>query len=75
MVKRSRTGNSISFEIKIWYDKKTGEIRMTAPDYPHLSFHTTIKRDPESRRGHPNLYGKLEDCLREEGAPAPLPER
>lgn len=57
----------------VWWDEKQGQIHLTAPGVN--GFHTTISPNPESKRGHPNLFMKLAKALREGGAPHPLIER
>ena len=69
-IRRSeRGGNTAYLTIGAWYDAKTGHIHLTLP---HSGwFHTTVNNDPESKRGHQNLYAKLARALREAGAPHP----
>ena len=68
-MRTSEPGNSIYFEIGVWYNEETGSIHMTAKDAP--GFHTTVRQDSKLKRGHPNLFKKLARCLREKGAAAP----
>ncbi|MDD9991124.1 MAG: hypothetical protein OXP75_04955 [Rhodospirillales bacterium] len=68
-MRKSKPGRSIYLEMGVWYDEATGSIHMTAKGVH--GFHTTERRDPELKRGHPNLFDKLAKCLRDSGAPAP----
>ena len=65
----SEPGNSIYFEIGVWYEKETGNIHIASNDV--ANFHTTVRRDAKLKRGHPNLFRKLAKVLRDGGAPAP----
>jgi hypothetical protein len=49
----------------IWYDPKQRMIHMTIPGSGW--FHTTVSNDVTSKRYHPNLFGKLQRLLEEEG--------
>ena len=63
----SATGKTVYLEVNIWFDEKTGQIHMAAPDTDtfHTTVnHTTVNADPDSTRGHPNLFGKLAGILR-----------
>ena len=68
-MRTSGPGKSVYLEIGIWYDEQQEAIHITAKDIP--DFHTTVRRKPESKRGHPNLFDKLSKCLRDNDAPAP----
>lgn len=68
-MRKSEPGNSIYFEVGVWYDEEQGSIHMAAKGAP--GFHTTVRQDPTLKRGHPNLFKKLVKCLRDNGAPAP----
>ena len=60
---------TVYLNVGVWYDAKTDQIRLTLP---HSGwFHTTVKRNAESKRGHPNLFAKLARALKEAGAPHP----
>ncbi len=61
---------TIRLEIGVWYKESTGNIHMSAPGRPGFKV-TTVHRDPTSKRGHPHLFEKLAQCLRDHGAPAP----
>jgi hypothetical protein len=65
----SKPGKSVYLSVGVWYDEDQGHIHLTAKDVH--GFHTTVSPDPNSKRGHPNLFGKLAKCLRDAGAPAP----
>ena len=69
MVKKSKPGNSIYLDVRVWYDGKKGDIHMTAKDVK--GFHISVIQDPGSRRGHPTLFDRLAQCLRDNDAPAP----
>ncbi|MDE0303427.1 MAG: hypothetical protein OXI87_00875 [Albidovulum sp.] len=69
-MRRSGPGNSIYFEVGVWYDEEQDSIHITASDVQ--GFHTTVRKDPKLKRGHPNLFGKLAKLLREQGAPSPM---
>jgi hypothetical protein len=73
MPQASGPGKSVYVEMGIWWDADQGQIHMTARDVQ--GFHTTVSRDPRSKRGHPNLFAKLAKVLRDNGAPYPaIPE-
>ena len=65
----SKPGNSVYLDVGIWYDEDQGHIHITAKNVE--GFHTTVNKNPESKRVHPNLFNKLAKCLKESGAPAP----
>jgi len=69
-VRRSeKGGNTAYLNIGVWYDATTGHIHMTLP---HSAwFHTTVTNDAGSKRGHPNLFGKLARALKQAGVPGP----
>lgn len=68
-VEVSKPGKSVYLNIGVWYDSDQDHIHVTAKDVP--GFHTTVARDPESKRGHPNLFDKLARVLKGAGAPYP----
>lgn len=69
ILKSEKGGNTAYLSVGAWFDADTGHIHLTLP---HSGwFHTTVSDDPESVRGHPNLYGKLACALQEAGVPAP----
>jgi len=67
--KSEKGGNTAYLNVGIWYDANTGHIHMTLPHSDW--FHTTVTNDADSKRGHPNLYGKLAKALQIAGAPGP----
>lgn len=69
-IRRSeRGGNTAYLNLGVWYDSATGHIHLTLPNSGW--FHTTVTADAESKRGNPNLFGKLARALREAGVPGP----
>jgi hypothetical protein len=71
-IRKSETGGNTAYlNVGVWYDQRTGHIHMTLPRSGW--FHTTVTADAESKRGHPNLFGKLARALREAGVPGPDP--
>lgn len=67
--KSEKGGNTAYLNVGAWLDQDTGHIHLTLP---HSGwFHTTVSPDPASKRGHPNLYGKLAKALCQAGVPAP----
>lgn len=71
MAERSEPGNAIYTRMGIWYNQKTGDIHLTAPDAGVKDFHTTVNSKPDSARCHRNLYRKLARALELAGAPHP----
>ncbi len=67
--KSEKGGNTAYLNVGIWYNAETGHIHMTLPNSGW--FHTTVTNAPDSKRGHPNLYGKLSRALKEAGVPGP----
>ena len=67
--KSKRGGKTAYLDVGAWYDERNGHIHLSMPGTNW--FHTTVAPDPESKRGHPNLYGKLARALRDAGVPAP----
>lgn len=67
--KSEKGGNTAYLNIGAWFDAETGHIHLTLPH--SRWFHTTVCRDESSKRGHPNLFGKLARALNEAGVPAP----
>ena len=70
-MRRSKPGKTVYLEIGVWYNEDQESIHITAKGVD--GFHTTVNRNPESKRGHPNLFDKLAKCLRDSDAPAPAP--
>lgn len=64
-----RGGNTAYLKVGAWFDPDTEQIHLTIPESDW--FHTTVNGNPDSKRGHPNLYRKLARALREAGVPAP----
>lgn len=67
--KSEKGGNTVYLNVGAWYDKNTGHIHLTLPNSGW--FHTTVSPNPDSKRGHPNLFSKLARVLNEAGVPAP----
>lgn len=67
--KSEKGGNTAYLNIGAWYNVETGHIHLTLPRSGW--FHTTVSNDPDSKRGHQNLYAKLVRALKEAGAPFP----
>jgi hypothetical protein len=61
---------TVRIEIGVWFNESTGNIHLSARGVPSFKV-TTVRRDPASKRGHPHLYEKLAQCLRDHGVPAP----
>ena len=64
----SRKGNAVYAEVGFWLEKDDS-IHMTIKD--DASGHVAINSEPGRRNGHPTLYARLANALREAGAPAP----
>jgi hypothetical protein len=67
----SEPGKTVYLRIGVWWNEEQGHIHIAAQDVE--GFHTTVNDDPESMRGHPNLFRKLAGVLRDAGAPYPPP--
>jgi len=65
----SKLGKSVYLEVGIWWDADQRQIHLTAKNVE--GFHTTVSGDESSKRGHPNLFLKLAEVLRDAGAPHP----
>lgn len=65
----SRSGNSVYGRCGFWLEPD-GSIHLTMPGVH--GFHVAVNRDPERPNGHPTLFKRLADCLREQGAPSPV---
>ena len=61
-------GKSVKLEIQVWYDEKSGHIKLAGKGLTA----STVSSDASSVRYHPNLYRKLARVLREAGVPAPV---
>ena len=68
---RRMSEKSVKLEVRIWFEEDTGRIHLEGRLAGRHMFISTVNADPASKRGHPNLFGKLARCLREAGAPAP----
>ncbi len=69
-IRRAEKGDKAAYlNMGAWYDPETDQIHLTLPNSQW--FHTTVKNDPASKRGHPNLFGKLARALKEAGVPGP----
>lgn len=68
-MRKAKHGKSVYLDVTIWYAEDTGKIHIVVPAVQGV--HTTVNDNPESKRGHPNLFMKLARCLRKAGAPAP----
>lgn len=64
----STKGKTVYAEFGFWLEKD-GSIHLAVP--AENKIHVAINRDPERRNGHPTLYEKLAQALRDAGAPAP----
>lgn len=64
MIKRSKKGQSIYFEIRVWKDEKD-EIHVVGPY--GASLHTKVSPKESSVRYHASLYKALDRLLKEEG--------
>lgn len=67
--KSAKGANTAYLKVGIWYDPDKDHIHVAVPKSDW--FITTVSNDPSSKRGHPNLYGKLARALREAGVPGP----
>jgi hypothetical protein len=67
-MRSSTSGKSVHMNFAFFLSDD-GSIHLTANDVS--GFHVAINEDPARRNGHPTLYKKLADCLRQAGAPAP----
>ena len=63
-------GRSVSLNVRFWFESD-GSIRLTSEAEPSLR--VIIKNDPERPLGHPALFKRLAQCLRNLGVPAPRP--
>lgn len=65
----SGNGKSVHLEIGFWLHDD-GSIHVTSNEVD--GFHIAVNRSPTRRNGHPTLFRRLAQCLRDFGAPAPL---
>jgi hypothetical protein len=70
-IRKAPTGGKTIYleNVGVWYDAPNGQIHMTVPGSGW--FHTTVSDNPDSARGHRNLFAKLARALKEAGAPHP----
>ena len=69
-IKKSKNGGrTVYLNMGVWYDEDQGHLHLTLPNSGW--FHTTVNNNPESVRGHPNLFKKLAKALKHAGAPGP----
>ncbi len=67
--KSEKGGNTAYLNMGAWYDDATDQIHLTLP---HSGwFHTTVSRNPNSKRAHANLFWKLARALQQAGVPHP----
>ena len=66
----SKKGRAVSTEVGFWLEKD-GSIHLTIKG--DSTGHVAVNSNPEKRNGHPTLYRRLANALREMGAPAPDP--
>lgn len=67
--KSERGGKTAYLNIGVWFDEDQGRIHMALPGPG--GFVTTVNDNPDSLRGHPNLFMKLARALKEAGVPGP----
>ncbi len=67
-MKVSSKGRAVYAEIGFWLDKN-GSIHLTIKGAQ--GGHVAVNEDPERRNGHPTLFRRLAQLLRDAGAPAP----
>jgi hypothetical protein len=70
MKKSKRGGKSVEMTIKFWWNPRDRSIHIRGGGRPALLI-STVNANPASKRGNPNLFGKLARCLKQAGAPAP----
>jgi hypothetical protein len=74
-MKLSKSGKTVNFEVKIWWNPKDRKIRLESKE--SRSFILTVsnepskKNDPSKTRYHPKLFRELTKILRAAGAPGP----
>lgn len=67
-MEKSKDGKSVYLHVGFWLEKD-GSIHLAGRGV--RGFHVAVNKEPERRNGHPTLYKRLADCLRQMGAPAP----
>ncbi|WP_299734784.1 hypothetical protein [uncultured Roseobacter sp.] len=68
-LRASEGDKTVYLKIGVFYKPDTGHIHIAHGG--EEGFITTVSPDPASKRGNPNLYRHLADCLRAKGMPAP----
>ncbi|MGI9486666.1 MAG: hypothetical protein ACR2RF_12455 [Geminicoccaceae bacterium] len=68
----SKSEKTIYLNVGVWYDPDGDKIHLATKDAGGLI--STINADPDSKRGHPNLFMKLARCLRDARVPHPAIE-
>jgi hypothetical protein len=61
-------GRSVNLNVRCWLEVD-GSIRLMSENDPALR--VIIKNDPERPNGHPTLFKRLAQYLRDKGVPAP----
>ena len=69
MVKVSKKGRTVTFEVSAWWSPEDDCIRLASNDSATMIL--TVRNDPKLKRGHPKLFRELAKMLWEAGAPAP----
>jgi hypothetical protein len=71
MLTRSQGGNKRTAYTKVgFWMEPNGNIHVSFPDL--ADGHVAVSNDPTKPYGHPTLFKRLADALREVGAPAPV---
>ena len=71
-----RGNKTVKLDVSIWYNEKTSRIHVAGKNIGGTEkFISTVHSDPDSMRGHPNLFRKLVKCLKEAGAPYPMDKK
>jgi hypothetical protein len=65
----SGTGKTVKLEISVWWDAEDQMIHLASKE--PKGFISTVGNDRDKTRGHPHLFSKLTEVLRDAGAPAP----
>ena len=69
-MQQNHDDGSVSLKVDVRFETD-GSIRLTLPGSSEPP--VRIKNDAERPSGHPRLFRFLAQCLREKGAPVPLP--
>jgi hypothetical protein len=59
----------VNMTLGIWYNAETDHTHIQANAFG--GFISTVNRNPDSKRGNPNLFAKLALCLFKSRRPAP----